>query len=46
MIKKLIKNFSIITAPIFILVLIGVYNNDSKDDNLYIQTKCKIQLHM
>ena len=24
--KKLIKNFSIITAPIFILVLIGVYN--------------------
>ena len=39
MIKKLIKNFSIITAPIFILVLIGVYNNDSKDDNLYIQNQ-------
>ena len=39
MIKKLIKNFSIITAPIFILVLIGVYNNDSKDDKLYIQNQ-------
>lgn len=39
MIKKLIKNFSIITAPIFILVLIGVYNNDSKDNTLYIQNQ-------
>ena len=32
MIKKLIKNFSIITAPIFILVLIGVYNNSQADE--------------
>ena len=39
MIKKLIKNFSIITAPIFILVLIGVYNNNSKDDKLYTQNQ-------
>lgn len=40
MIKKLIKNFSIITAPIFILVLIGVYNNNSKDDDkLYTQNQ-------
>ena len=39
MIKKLIKNFSIITAPIFILVLLGVYNNDSKDNTLYIQNQ-------
>lgn len=39
MIKKLIKNFSIITAPIFILVLIGVYNNNSKDDKLYPQNQ-------
>ena len=30
---------SIITAPIFILVLIGVYNNDSKDNTLYIQNQ-------
>ena len=39
MIKKLIKSFSIITAPIFILVLIGVYNNNSKDDKLYTQNQ-------
>ena len=39
MIKKLIKNFSIITAPIFILDLIGVYNNNSKDDKLYTQNQ-------
>ena len=39
MIKKLIKNYSIITAPIFILVLIGVYNNNSKDDKLYTQNQ-------
>ena len=39
MIKKIIKNFSIITAPIFILVLIGVYNNNSKDDKLYTQNQ-------
>ena len=39
MIKKLIKNFSIITAPIFILFLIGVYNNNSKDDKLYTQNQ-------
>lgn len=40
MIKKLIKNFSIITAPIFILVLIGVYNN-SQDDELSIKNRMK-----
>ena len=40
MIKKLIKNFSIITAPIFILVLIGVYNN-SQADELSIKNRMK-----
>ena len=40
MIKKLIKNFSIITAPIFILVLIGVYNN-SQADELSIKSRMK-----
>lgn len=40
MIKKLIKNFSIITAPIFILVLIGVYN-DSQADELSIKKRMK-----
>lgn len=40
MIKKLIKNFSIITAPIFILVLIGVYNN-SQADELSIKNRIK-----
>lgn len=40
MIKKLIKNFSIITAPIFVLVLIGVYNN-SQADELSIKNRMK-----
>ena len=40
MIKKLIKNSSIITAPIFILVLIGVYNN-SQADELSIKNRMK-----
>lgn len=40
MIKKLIKNFSIITAPIFILVLIGVYNN-SQADELSVKNRMK-----
>ena len=40
MIKKLIKNFSIITAPIFILVLIEVYNN-SQADELSIKNRMK-----
>ena len=40
MIKKLIKNFSIITAPIFILVLIGVFNN-SQADELSIKNRMK-----
>lgn len=41
MIKKLIKNFSIITAPIFILVLIGVYNNNLQVDKLSIENQMK-----
>ena len=40
MIKKLTKNFSIITAPIFVLVLIGVYNN-SQADELSIKNRMK-----
>ena len=40
MIKKLIKNFSIITAPIFILVLIGV-NNNSQADEITIKNRMK-----
>ena len=40
MIKKLIKNFSIITAPIFVLVLIGVYNN-SQADELSVKNRMK-----
>lgn len=39
MIKKLIKNFNIIAAPIFILVLIGVYNNFSIKDSNYTQNQ-------